>query len=313
MDKQHCVLTVAIPTFNGAATLNKALDSVMSELEAGVEVLVVDNCSDQDLKAIFSEHAGRYNNLRYLRNSENIGFDRNVDLAMREAKGDFVWVLGDDDIILPGGIREVLSIIAANPESGAIYVDCPHPIKLPKGAEGVCRGGDDFFARTRFKNGFVSTNVFNKKLWSEVDVSKYLDTGWVHMGFLMEALPRSPSYVTEHMCVDYIRDGTAAMRWGADGSFIYAGLKLIRVVRQMPAKFYSRRTRRMAYGTVKGGYWRNIPLAKAKGLQIGLPLLADFACLYKGFLTFWVFDLPLLLCPSVVFKILYKLYKSSFR
>jgi len=302
-------LTVAIPVFNGAATIGLALQSVLAQAVPGVEVIVSDNCSEDATPALVAEYLRKHACLKYFRNEKNVGYDRNVDLAMLRAKGRFVWLLGDDDIIMPGGVREILNVIAANPECGVIFANCPHAIKISKGDGGVCRTGDEFFARTRFKSGFVSTNIFNRRLWSEINVAKYLETGWIHIGFLMEALQRSPSYITEYFCVDYIRDAAAPMRWGGGGSFIYTGLKLVRIYSQMGALRYSRKTRRQAYWSVKGGYLRNICLAKAKGFAVDWQLVKEFFTLYKGFVSFWLIDLPLLFVPGIIFRYMFKAYK----
>lgn len=294
------ILTVAIPTFNGAGTIEKALQSVLSQVTPNLEVIVSDNCSVDGTPSVVAEYRDKYDCLKYFRNESNVGYDRNVDIAMRRAKGDFVWLLGDDDIILPGGITEILNIISANPSVGVIYADCPHPTVLRKHAGGLCKTGDDFFARTQFKNGFVSTNIFNRRLWSDIEVSKYFDTGWIHIGFLMEALMKTCSYVSNRYCVDYIRDG-AIMSWG-EGQFIYTGLRLVRIYKQMSTLPYSRKTQRRAYWSVKGGYWRNIGLAKAKGFKVDWTVLKEFFELYRGFISFWLIDIPLLLVPRVFFR-----------
>lgn len=306
-------LTVAIPTYNGAATVGQALESVLVQAGPGVEVLVCDNCSSDLTEAAVEGVRRKYPALKYFRNDENVGFDRNVDLAMKRASGDFVWLLGDDDLLLPGGIEAVLAAISAAPSSGVIYADCPHSIVLRPDAGGPCRNGDDFFARTRFKSGFISTNVFNRRLWGKVDLSRYFDTGWVHIGFLVEALPLAPSYIVNALCVDYMRDIPGGMRWGGDGSFICTGMKLVRLYRRMKELPYSLLTRRRAYWSVKGAYWRNICIAKAKGFRVTPAVLKECVYLYKGFVSFWLVDLPLFMVPGFFFRFLFKLWKSPVR
>lgn len=309
----ECLLTVAIPTYNGAVTIARTLESVLSQAVKGVEVIVCDNCSTDSTAAVVNDWMARYPVLKYFGNEKNVGYDRNVDLCMRRASGKFVWLLGDDDLILPGGINSLLEAINAAPDSGVIYADCPHPIKLSPDAGGVCMNGDDFLDRIRFKNGFVSTNVFSRKLWAAVDLSRYIDTGWIHVGFLIEALPLAPSYVVNSFCVDYIRDFTGGMRWGGDGSFIYTGMRLVRLYRRMAALPYSRKTRRRAYWSVKGAYWRNICIAKAKGFNISFAVLKEAIFLYKGFVSFWLLDLPLFLVPGFMFRLVFSTWKSPLR
>lgn len=308
--EQKCLLTVAIPTFNGSRSLELALRSALSQAGPGVEVLVSDNCSTDNTGEVVKGLQADYPALKYSLNEANVGYDRNVDLAVRRASGAFVWLLGDDDVILPGGIGAVLAAIKAAPDSGVIYADCPHPLKLKPGAGGHCLNGDDFFELTHFKSGFISTNVFNRTIWQRVDLSRYFDTGWVHVGFLIEALPLAPSYIVRSYCADYIRDLPGGMRWGGDGSFIYTGLRLARLYQRMDQLPYRRETRRRAYWSVKGAYWRNICLAKAKGFRVDLPVVRECMSLYKGFASFWLLDLPILLIPGVFFRTLFRFWKS---
>jgi hypothetical protein len=70
----------------------------------------------------------------------------------------------------------------------------------------------------------------------------------------------------------------------------------------MPGLGYGPATVKSAYLTIKGGYPKNIPLAKAKGLRVDGSLLWECIELYRHFPTFWLVDLPLLLLPGWLFR-----------
>lgn len=307
------LLTVAIPTFNGAGSIARALSSVLSQAVLGIEVLVSDNCSLDATASTVAAYKDLFPCVNYYRNSRNLGYDRNVDLAMRRARGDFVWLLGDDDIILPGAIDIVLNAISANADCGVIYVNYPHANRLRRSSGRVLSGGDEFFDRTLFKSGFVSANIFKKSLWLDLNVSKYFDTGWIHVGFVIEALITCDSYVMAEFCVTQTHEIGKATRWGRGGSFIYTGLELVQIYRRLSEMPYSRRTRRRAYWSIKAAYWRNIPLAKAQGFKSSIPVLRLFFRSYKGFVSFWLVDLPLLLVPRVVYRVLFLAYTKANR
>lgn len=306
----NITLTVAIPTYNGGGTLAQTLESIASQLLPGVEVLISDNCSSDSTEQISQGFAERYPAIKYKRQAANIGYDRNVDFCMRNASGAFVWLLGDDDIILPGGIAAALNVLICNPEVGLLFVNYPHSIDVPAKDSGRCLGGDEYFRRTRFKGGFLSSNVFQKQLWLKTNISQYFDSGWIHMGFIVEVASSVASYVESRALVDYIRNGTAKMRWGGSGSFIHTGLKLVSIYSRLPRLGYSERIRRMAYLSIKGGYWKNICIAKAKGFTVSPELISKFFRLYADFPSFWFIDLPLLLCPGKVFQALFFVYKK---
>ncbi|KAF0218717.1 MAG: glycosyl transferase family [Geobacteraceae bacterium] len=299
------LLTVAIPTFNGARTIARSLATILPQVTSEVEVLVSDNASTDATVAVVREIAERNPQVRYARNEINVGFDRNVDLCLQRAQGAFVWLISDDDIICrEGAVSRVLEVIRAHPDVAVIFADSRHPIRLNPADSGLCHGGADFFHRSRFKSGLISSNIFRKSAWQAVEVSRYFDSGWVHMGFLLEALVRFPAYVIceELVAQLVLEEGHGITRWGGTGSFLRTGLNLVRIYRTMPELGYDPATVRAACMTIKGGYPKNIPLAKAKGLRVDGPLIRECVELYGRFPSFWLVDLPLLLLPGWLFR-----------
>jgi glycosyltransferase involved in cell wall biosynthesis len=302
---ERLLLTIAVPTYNGERTIDRCLASVLPQLRGGVELLVCDNASTDATATVVGGLAGGEPRLRYIRNDENVGFDRNIDLCLQRAHGEFVWLLGDDDILCRAdAIEMVLRVIEEHPEVAAIFADSRHPILLDPRDSGLCRDGADFLRKSRFKSGLVSSNIFRKSAWQAVPLESYLGSGWLHMGFLVQALARFPSYVIcEELVAQLVyEEGFGIGRWGGTGSFIRTGLNLVRIYREMPSLGYDQATVRAAYMTIKGGYPRYIPTAKAKGLRVDWRLIREFAELYRQFPSFWLLDLPLLLLPGCLFR-----------
>jgi len=106
-------LSLCIPTWNRAACLQGALESGLREmagLEPGtVELLVSDNGSTDDTPQIIARLQAQHPQLRAFRNAESLGFDRNYLRCVEEAHGEFVWVMGDDDVWLPGSLQRMLA------------------------------------------------------------------------------------------------------------------------------------------------------------------------------------------------------------
>ena len=307
------LLTIAIPTYNGARTIARSLATILPELRPQVEVLVCDNASSDETLAVVREIVENDQRVRYVRNENNVGFDRNVDLSMQRARGAFVWIFSDDDIICRvGAVEQVLQVIRSHPDVGAIFADSRHHIRLDFTDSGLCREGADFFRKSRFKCGLISSNIFRKSAWQSVDVARHFDSGWVHMGFLVEALARFHSYVIceELVAQMVLEDQVGVTRWGESGTFLRTGLNLVRIYRDMSGFGYDAATVRSAYMTIKGGYLKNIPLAKAKGLRVDTPLIRECIELYWTFPSFWLLDLPLLLLPGGLFRLARALYHA---
>jgi len=115
-------LSLCIPTSPGrAAVLKVALASAIQEALAHpagtVEVLVSDNGSPEDTKALLREFQACYPWLRLTGFVENQGFDPNYLNCVEQAQGEFVWVMGDDDMFLPGSVARVLAALDAGADA----------------------------------------------------------------------------------------------------------------------------------------------------------------------------------------------------
>ncbi len=122
-------LSLCIPTYNRASLLREALEAVAAQgdadLFASVEVYISDNASADGTEPMVREFAALHPqiNLRYHRHPENLGADRNILGLARQAVGEFVWILGDDDLLLPGALAKLLSLMREHPEIGAFCLN----------------------------------------------------------------------------------------------------------------------------------------------------------------------------------------------
>ena len=94
------ILSICIPTYNRLPFLKELLPAILRQVDAGrdeVEVVVSDNASTDDtadyLRSLLNPC------LRWWTNETNIGGDRNFLKCVAEAKGEYVWLFGDDLLI----------------------------------------------------------------------------------------------------------------------------------------------------------------------------------------------------------------------
>lgn len=110
MPPERPLLTIAIPTYNRSECLTLLLDNLLPQLasEPRVELIVSDNASEDATPEIVRGYQGHGAKIEYRRNETNVGADANFVRCFELARGEYVWIFGDDDIIVPGGLREVL-------------------------------------------------------------------------------------------------------------------------------------------------------------------------------------------------------------
>lgn len=194
------LLTIAIPTYNRADYLDLCLRRVAEELDALseerrhlVRVYVSDNASTDVTGQVISKYqlmnAGEF---EYVRNQENIGADRNIVQCYTSAKTPYVWVLGDDDVILPDGLHLVLNVLEKK-EIDILYVNgysySENYLDEPRRGQG--RSGVrnyinaiDFVRRTHVMLTFITASIVRSGVNIEsvsqaTSGTKLLQLGWL--------------------------------------------------------------------------------------------------------------------------------------
>lgn len=103
------MISVCIATYNGSAYIRQQLESILSQLPENAEVVVADDGStDGTLDVIAAVGDGR---VRILPQSEHLGPTYNFERALREAKGDVIFLSDQDDFWIPGKVPQMLSAL----------------------------------------------------------------------------------------------------------------------------------------------------------------------------------------------------------
>ena len=92
------MFSVVIPTWNRRDYLTAAIDSLMRQKCAELEILVIDNGSSDGTREYCLELAGRDARLRYFRFDENKGIVVAENKGLTEAKGDIIFCMDDDEL-----------------------------------------------------------------------------------------------------------------------------------------------------------------------------------------------------------------------
>jgi glycosyltransferase involved in cell wall biosynthesis len=105
------LLSICIPTYNRREYLETSLSEIAkqaAEFPDKVEVIVINNNSTDTTEYFIAGLHNRYPKIRYFRNDKNLGGERNHVRCLEEATGEYAWLFGDDEIMVPGGIANVI-------------------------------------------------------------------------------------------------------------------------------------------------------------------------------------------------------------
>jgi abequosyltransferase len=106
-------LSICIPTYNRAAFIGEALDSVIRQATEEVEIIVSDNASTDDTEGVVRAYQTQFSRLTYYRSPENRGADQNYLKVVELAQGEFCWLLGSDDALSHDAIAILMPMLNA--------------------------------------------------------------------------------------------------------------------------------------------------------------------------------------------------------
>jgi glycosyltransferase involved in cell wall biosynthesis len=95
---QHPLVSIVMPVLNGERFLREALDSLLAQSFSDFELCIADNASTDATAAICLKYAARDSRIIYHRHAENLGVFPNAEWLYRQAKGEFLMLVGDDDV-----------------------------------------------------------------------------------------------------------------------------------------------------------------------------------------------------------------------
>ena len=114
------LITVVMPNYNGHRFVEQAIDSVLNQTYPNFELLVVDDCSKDDSLQLVQQKAQSDDRVRVIALEHNAGVANARNVGIREAKGEFIALLDNDDLWTEDKLERQLAL--AN--SGADIVYC---------------------------------------------------------------------------------------------------------------------------------------------------------------------------------------------
>ena len=181
-------LSICIPTYNRLKYLKGLLSGLLMQIdslpEGTVELIVSDNVSTDGTADYLKSIKRGY--FRFWTNEANIGGDRNFLKCIQEAKGDYVWLVGDDDLVASDAVARVLKILDELIPRLLISDIGPRPLAGEYAdyrdyLERECRRD----AKAALRHTLISSNVFRRSSFDMDLAMRNLHTQYAHMFGLM--------------------------------------------------------------------------------------------------------------------------------
>ena len=114
-------ISVVMPSYRSAKYIGDALDSVLPQLPAAAEIIIVDDSTDDTDEIVARYHDPR---IKFTRNPAKVGVSNARNQALEQAGGELIAFHDADDISLPGRFAAQLEHLKQNPNIAMLGGGC---------------------------------------------------------------------------------------------------------------------------------------------------------------------------------------------
>ena len=185
-------LSICIPTYNRPNQLPNCLNSIyLAKKNCNIEfeVCVSDNGSDYNVEKIINKYKKKLN-IKLNINKQNLGYQPNLLKTIYISKGEYVWAIGDDDLLMPNSLKKIEELLKKYKDVDFFFLNSYHldyeylnkfkkPFNtknLPKKMEKLSKKKENmkchFWDLVDYKVSFDFLlgnflNIFRRKMWLE--------------------------------------------------------------------------------------------------------------------------------------------------
>ncbi len=120
------LLSICIPNYNRGKYLNNCLNSILlakSNSNMKFEVCISDNCSKDNILKIVKYYKKKGLKINYKRNNRNLGFGANFYKVVKMAKGEFIWLVGNDDLLYANALSKLEQLFNQNKDVDLYFIN----------------------------------------------------------------------------------------------------------------------------------------------------------------------------------------------
>lgn len=181
------LLTICFPTYNRAECIGeqlKRLSLVDKNVLSDVEIIVSDNCSPDNTKEVVLSYQSKLC-FQYNRNENNLGPDENYLYCFSHASGKYIWLVGDDDYLLPDNLHVVIDTLKNN-DIGFLFIK-PGVVNLkPQFKEYTSK--ELYLKEIGFWITFLTSSIIRNDFVKDVDVTPYKGTWQEYVPFFLTSI-----------------------------------------------------------------------------------------------------------------------------
>jgi abequosyltransferase len=324
-------ISFCIPTLNRATELRACLESIVSQADESVEIVIVDGGSTDDTLKVIETFKANFPQIRVYPSESRSGVDRDILQSVAMAEGIFCWLFSDDDQLETGALSRVSKLIQDCPEiAGASLNYIAYDATMDYTVATVPAVGRNALRRNHLFSdrnesisvlgihlGFISCQVVRRSLWAEVaghsDLTPYCNA-WIIVYMIGKILERSPLWFYVHdVCIRY-RSGNDSFA-ARVGSYKRQQMTHVAYADTIGSLLPSDSIayRNVFKNLIDDRMARTLAVLKSNGMSVSgqFKLFRMYAKRYWSYPMFWIKVLPVFFVPNALLRLVEKIYRGQ--
>lgn len=116
-------ISVILPVYNGEKFVGKAIESILNQTYKNIELIIVNDCSEDNTLQIISNYAVKDSRIKILSNKTNQQLPKTLNNGFRMATGEYFTWTSDDNLYHSTALARMAEILDTKPDIGLVYTD----------------------------------------------------------------------------------------------------------------------------------------------------------------------------------------------
>ena len=123
MGQEKPIVSIVLPSYNGARYIEESIDSVLRQTFPDWELILVNDGSTDRTRDIMEAYAAKDGRIRVIHNDPNQRLPRSLNIGFRQARGKYLTWTSDDNRYLPRAIEVMVQALDADPAAPMVSAE----------------------------------------------------------------------------------------------------------------------------------------------------------------------------------------------
>lgn len=110
--------SILIPTYKGASVIGETLKSILSQKFDNFDIIIQEDASKDNIEKVVRSFNDK--RIKFFRNEKNLGYPKNLENARKNATGDIIYLMGQDDILGKDALLDTYNAFKLSDDIGAV-------------------------------------------------------------------------------------------------------------------------------------------------------------------------------------------------